>query len=76
MSKTTPAGPDQRVGVNAVHEELCGWFLGPRAENAGVFKKLVLQSIDKHVERRRDYQPNDPVFDPLPSTSCESIYTS
>lgn len=47
---------------NAVHERICGWFLGPRAENATLFKKLLTSSVDQHVTRRETYQDDPPVF--------------
>lgn len=47
---------------NAVHESICGWFLGPRAENATLFKQLLTSSIDAHVTRRTSYQADPPVF--------------
>lgn len=77
MSTTIPDitadGLHSNPGINAVHEELCGWFLGPRAENVGLFKKIVANSIDQHVKRRLAYQPGDPVIQSSPpfSASCE-----
>ncbi|MFN6514409.1 MAG: pyridoxal phosphate-dependent decarboxylase family protein [Nostoc sp. CreGUA01] len=36
------------------------WFLGPRAENADLLKRLILQAIDSQAEWRNSYFPDDP----------------
>ncbi len=36
------------------------WFLGPRAENAGVLVELIVASISSHAEARRAFHPEDP----------------
>ncbi len=36
------------------------WFLGPRAENAGVLVELIVASISSHAESRRAFHPEDP----------------
>ncbi|MGH7732599.1 MAG: pyridoxal phosphate-dependent decarboxylase family protein, partial [Gemmatimonadales bacterium] len=40
-------------------EALRAWFLGPRAENADVLERLVLESLRDHVFWRRNYHPED-----------------
>lgn len=37
------------------------WFLGPKAENAEVFEKLVVEAIRDQAFWRRNFHPNDPV---------------
>ena len=37
-----------------------GWFLGPRAENAGILVELIVASISSHAEFRRAFHPEDP----------------
>ncbi|MFB2768127.1 aspartate aminotransferase family protein [Pelatocladus sp. BLCC-F211] len=36
------------------------WFLGPRAENADLLKRLILEAIDSQAEWRNSYFPEDP----------------
>ena len=36
------------------------WFLGPRAENAGILIELIAASISSHAEFRRAFHPEDP----------------
>src|SRR4051794_28033760 len=36
------------------------WFLGPRAENAGIMHELIAAAIDSHAEFRRGFHPEDP----------------
>ena len=36
------------------------WFLGPRAENAGLLHELVAAAIDSHRDFRRGFHPEDP----------------
>ena len=40
-------------------EALRAWFLGPRAENAGLLERLVLESLRDHAFWRRNYHPED-----------------
>ena len=36
------------------------WFLGPRAENAGILHELAAAAIDSHAAFRRTFHPEDP----------------
>lgn len=38
---------------------LRAWFLGPRAENADLFERLVTEAVRDHVFWRRNYHPED-----------------
>lgn len=38
---------------------LHSWFLGPRAENAELFERLVVEAVRDHVFWRRNYHPED-----------------
>jgi glutamate/tyrosine decarboxylase-like PLP-dependent enzyme len=40
-------------------EALQAWFLGPRAENAAVFERLITEALRDHVFWRRNYHPED-----------------
>lgn len=40
-------------------DALRAWFLGPRAENAALLERLVLESLRDHVFWRRNYHPED-----------------
>ena len=40
-------------------EALRAWFLGPRAENADLLERLVVESLRDHVFWRRNYHPED-----------------
>lgn len=37
------------------------WFLGPRAENADILERLVVQAVRDQAYWRRNYHPEDPV---------------
>ncbi|MCU0620585.1 MAG: pyridoxal-dependent decarboxylase [Gemmatimonadales bacterium] len=41
------------------HDALRAWFLGPRAENADLFERLVTEAVRDHVFWRRNYHPED-----------------
>lgn len=41
------------------HDALNAWFLGPRAENAELFERLVTEALRDHVFWRRNYRPED-----------------
>lgn len=38
------------------------WFLGTRGQNAGLFTDLIVKAIQKHIEFRNAYFPQDPDF--------------
>ncbi len=40
-------------------EALPAWFLGPRAENADLLERLVVEALRDHVFWRRNYHPED-----------------
>ena len=40
-------------------ESLRAWFLGPRAENADMMERLVVEALRDHVFWRRNYHPED-----------------
>ena len=40
---------------------LKAWFLGPRAENAELLERLVVESLRDHIFWRRNYHPEDGV---------------
>jgi len=42
-------------------EALRAWFLGPRAENADLFERLVTEALRDHVFWRRNHHPEDGV---------------
>jgi glutamate/tyrosine decarboxylase-like PLP-dependent enzyme len=42
-------------------EALRAWFLGPRAENAELLERLIVESLRDHVFWRRNYHPEDGV---------------
>src|SRR6185437_6978654 len=41
------------------NDALRAWFLGPRAENADLLERLVVESLRDHVFWRRNYHPED-----------------
>ena len=44
---------------NHPDDALRAWFLGPRAENADLFERLVIEALRDHVFWRRNYHPED-----------------
>ena len=47
------------IDVASADESLRAWFLGPRAENADILERLVLESLRDHVFWRRNFHPED-----------------
>jgi hypothetical protein len=52
---------DPQIHIMAAHprDALRAWFLGPRAENAELLERLVVESLRDHVFWRRNYHPED-----------------
>jgi glutamate/tyrosine decarboxylase-like PLP-dependent enzyme len=48
--------PGLRPGSRAVE----AWFLGPKAENAELLERLVVEAVRDHVYWRRNFHPDDP----------------
>lgn len=44
---------------HAADEALRAWFLGPRAENADLLERLVVEALRDHVFWRRNHHPED-----------------
>lgn len=52
--------PVHHAGMtNLPDQALRSWFLGPRAENAGLLERLVTEAIRDHVFWRRNFHPED-----------------
>jgi glutamate/tyrosine decarboxylase-like PLP-dependent enzyme len=47
------------TGGSRRDDALRAWFLGPRAENAELLERLVVESLRDHVFWRRNYHPED-----------------
>jgi len=47
------------VSGTSREDALRAWFLGPRAENAALLERLVVESLRDHVFWRRNYHPED-----------------
>jgi glutamate/tyrosine decarboxylase-like PLP-dependent enzyme len=47
------------MSVGSRDDALRAWFLGPRAENAELLERLVVESLRDHVFWRRNYHPED-----------------
>jgi hypothetical protein len=43
-------------------EKLYSWFLGPKAENADIFERLVLEALRDCVFWRRNFHPEDEII--------------
>ena len=50
---------ENRSGKKAPREALRAWFLGPRAENADLFERLITEALRDHIFWRRNYHPED-----------------
>jgi hypothetical protein len=46
---------ENRSGKKAPREALRAWFLGPRAENADLFERLITEALRDHIFWRRNY---------------------
>lgn len=58
MSHATNAGSHRRSS-NPPELDLASIFLGPKAENADVFERLLLEALRDHVFWRRNVHPED-----------------
>lgn len=38
------------------------WFVGPKAENEEIYKEMVLEAVDAHLDYRKNYFPSDPAY--------------
>lgn len=52
---------DDTNSASATRDAMRAWFLGPRAENADLLERLVLEALRDHVFWRRNYHPEDGV---------------
>jgi glutamate/tyrosine decarboxylase-like PLP-dependent enzyme len=61
VSSPAPARPLSTFPLMPIDpaEALPAWFLGPRAENAGLLERLVVEALRDHVFWRRNYHPED-----------------
>ncbi len=41
-------------------DSLGSWFLGPKGENADLFRQLAIRAIDAHLTDRREFRRDDP----------------
>lgn len=57
-----PSDEEAQAQVNARHQAISAYFLGPRAENANDFKEIINGVIDQHIETRKNFQKQDKVF--------------
>jgi glutamate/tyrosine decarboxylase-like PLP-dependent enzyme len=46
-------------GFAESNDSLRAWFLGPRAENADLLERLIVEALRDHVFWRRNYHPED-----------------
>jgi len=51
-----------RLDVADGTESLATWFLGPKAENGDLLRKLVDVAVQGEIADRRAYQPSDPAW--------------
>ena len=52
---------EQRLSLNRQGDHTPEtWFIGPKGENADLFRRLVGRAIDHNIAFRRDYMPDDP----------------
>ena len=42
--------------------KVSSWFLGPKAENADIFERLILEALRSCVFWRRNFHPEDEVL--------------
>jgi glutamate/tyrosine decarboxylase-like PLP-dependent enzyme len=48
--------------MNSSDMQLYSWFLGPKAENADIFERLIIEAIKDCVFWRRNFHPEDEVL--------------
>jgi len=55
---------DRGLGLDVAQgtESLATWFLGPKAENGDVLRKLVDRAVQGQIDDRRAFHPNDPAW--------------
>lgn len=52
---------DPSIVEGKTKNPLSAWFLGPKAENSGIWKELINYIFDDYIHWRRNYFPTDPV---------------
>jgi len=55
MTEADTPAPDSSES----HDALRAWFLGPRAENADLLERVIVEALRDHVFWRRNYHPED-----------------
>jgi glutamate/tyrosine decarboxylase-like PLP-dependent enzyme len=48
------------LGDEPGNRQVAAWFLGPRAENADLFERLIVEALRDHAFWRRNFHPTDP----------------
>ncbi|KAH9926129.1 uncharacterized protein B0H18DRAFT_1167784 [Fomitopsis serialis] len=62
-SQDTPAANNVADDFSTeTHHAVSAWFMGPRAENSDVMKKLLGEVVDRVTRDRVEYFPGDPAF--------------
>ncbi|NVB40502.1 decarboxylase [Pseudenhygromyxa sp. WMMC2535] len=59
-ARTSAASSGSLLGDEPGNRQVAAWFLGPRAENAQLFERLIVESLRDHAFWRRNFHPTDP----------------
>ncbi|WCN36747.1 pyridoxal phosphate-dependent decarboxylase family protein [Aneurinibacillus uraniidurans] len=55
------SAPSQ-IGSDTGDDEIAGWFLGTRGENAELLQAFIHEAIDAVVQGRKNFHPEDPAY--------------
>ena len=58
----SPATNGEKALMNMDETKLYSWFLGPKAENADMLERLVLEALRDCVFWRRNFHPEDDII--------------
>lgn len=54
--------PDLHIHPQTGDDEIAGWFLGTRGENAELFTNFITEAINAVVQGRQNFHPQDPAY--------------
>ncbi|MCG8459730.1 MAG: hypothetical protein MI919_25900, partial [Holophagales bacterium] len=60
LEPKTKAPTGSLLGDEEGNRQVAAWFLGPRAENADLFERLIVEALRDHSFWRRNFHPMDP----------------
>ena len=54
--------PREDLQVAMPWAKVGAWYVGPKAENEEIYKEMVLEAVETHLDFRKNYFPSDPAY--------------